>query len=131
MTNQEMLAAHVTQRAEPVTTRRPAVPPVLGAVIMKCLEKRPADRWQTADELLAQLEPLATPSGGMTPSQTQPTSAIRVDDRWHGHPVRVGGLFLLVAMAVLGLVYFLTIQLGLPDWVPVGALVLCSWASRS
>ena len=26
---------------------------------MKCLEKRPADRWQTADELLAQLEPLA------------------------------------------------------------------------
>ena len=124
MTNQEILAAHVTQRAEAVTTRRPAVPPALGAVVMKCLEKRPADRWQTADELLAQLEPLATPSGGMTPSQTQPTSAIRLEDSWRGHPIRVGGLFLLVSMAVLGLVYFLTIQLGLPDWVPVGALVL-------
>jgi tetratricopeptide (TPR) repeat protein/tRNA A-37 threonylcarbamoyl transferase component Bud32 len=124
MTNQEILAAHVTQRAEAVTTRRPAVPPALGAVVMKCLEKRPADRWQTADELLAALEPLATPSGGVTPAQTQPTSAIRIEDNWHGHPVRVGGLFLLVAVAVLGLVYFLTIQLGLPDWVPVGALVL-------
>jgi len=124
MTNQEILAAHVTQRAEAVTTRRPAVPPALGAVVMKCLEKRPADRWQTAEALLAALEPLATPSGGVTPAQTQPTSAIRLEDRWHGNPVRVGGMFLLVAAAVLGLVYFLTIQLGLPDWVPVGALVL-------
>ena len=44
---------------------------------MKCLAKRPADRWQTADELLAQLEPLATPSGGTTPAQTRPVAAAR------------------------------------------------------
>jgi Tol biopolymer transport system component len=44
---------------------------------MKCLAKRPADRWQTADELLAQLEPLVTPSGGMTPAETRPYAAAR------------------------------------------------------
>jgi TolB protein len=44
---------------------------------MKCLAKRPADRWQTADELLAQLEPLVTPSGGMTPAETRPFAAAK------------------------------------------------------
>jgi TolB-like protein/Tfp pilus assembly protein PilF len=39
---------------------------------MRCLEKRPADRFQTAEALLAQLEPLATPSGGTTPAETRP-----------------------------------------------------------
>jgi len=74
-TSQEVLAAHVTQPPDPLCSRRPACPPGLEAVIMKCLAKRPADRWQTADELLAQLEPLATPSGGTTPTATRPMKA--------------------------------------------------------
>src|SRR5438876_5953068 len=57
-TSQEVLAAHVTQTPEPLCIRRPACPPGLESIIMKCLAKRPADRWQTAEELLAQLEPL-------------------------------------------------------------------------
>jgi Tol biopolymer transport system component len=73
---QEVLGAHVTQAPEPVSLRRPACPPQLAAVIMKCLEKRPADRWQSAEELLAQLEPLATPSGGITPTTTRPVEAV-------------------------------------------------------
>src|SRR5688500_1212106 len=74
-TSQEVLAAHVTQAPEPLCSRRQACPPGLESVIMKCLAKRPADRWQTADELLAQLEPLATPSGGTTPTMTRPMKA--------------------------------------------------------
>jgi Tol biopolymer transport system component/tRNA A-37 threonylcarbamoyl transferase component Bud32 len=81
-TPQEMLAAHVTQAPDPLEQYRPGVSPVLVQVVMKCLEKRPADRWQTADELLAQLEPLATPSGGMTPTQTRPALAQRRLPRW-------------------------------------------------
>src|SRR6266700_1370950 len=72
---QEVLAAHVSQPPEPVTKWRPACPPALAEIIMKCLEKRPADRWQTADDLLAQLEPLATPSGGTTPTVMAPPAA--------------------------------------------------------
>jgi eukaryotic-like serine/threonine-protein kinase len=75
-TSQEVLAAHVTQPPEPLSIHRPACPPDLEAVVMKCLAKRPADRWQTADELLAQLEPLATPSGGTTPTTTRPMKAV-------------------------------------------------------
>jgi len=72
---QEVLAAHVTQAPQPVTDRRQAVPQVLGSVIMKCLEKRPADRWQSAEELLSHLDIIATPSAGMTPTQTRPVAA--------------------------------------------------------
>jgi serine/threonine-protein kinase len=82
-TPQQVLAAHVTQAPEPVSTHRPGLSPALTAVVMKCLAKRPADRWQTADELLAQLEPLVTPSGGMTPAETRPFAAARkAPPRW-------------------------------------------------
>ncbi len=61
---QEMLVAHVTADPEPLGRQRAAVPPGLAQVVMTCLAKQPGDRWQTADELLAQLELHSTPSGG-------------------------------------------------------------------
>ena len=42
---------------------------------MRCLEKKPADRWQSAEELIPALEAALTPSGGMTPTATQPVPA--------------------------------------------------------
>ncbi|HJQ66416.1 MAG TPA: protein kinase [Gemmatimonadales bacterium] len=82
LTPQETLAAHVTQAPEPVQNRRPGISPALAAVLMKCLAKRPADRWQTAEELLVQLEPLATPSAGMTPTQSRPAVVTRRIPTW-------------------------------------------------
>jgi TolB-like protein/tetratricopeptide (TPR) repeat protein len=64
---QQVLAAQVTEPPEPILRRRAAIPPALAAAVMRCLEKRPADRWQTAEQLLHQLEPLATPSAGTAP----------------------------------------------------------------
>ena len=75
-TSQEILVAQVTQPPPPLGALRPTCPPGLESVLMKCLEKRPADRWQSADELLAQLEPLLTPSGGTTPATTRPVEAV-------------------------------------------------------
>ena len=75
LTPQQMLAAHVTEEPAPMTRYRPSLSPALQAVVMRCLAKHASDRWQTAQELLGQLEPLMTPSGGTTPAQTQPVSA--------------------------------------------------------
>jgi serine/threonine-protein kinase len=72
---QQVLAAHVTTAAEPVTTYR-TMPPGLAALVMRCLEKRPADRPQSAEELIPQLEALLTPSGGITPTATAPLAVV-------------------------------------------------------
>ena len=70
-TPQALLSAQVTMTPQPVTAHRPSIPPALAGLVMKCLEKKPADRWQSADELIPQLEAVATPSGGTTPTATR------------------------------------------------------------
>jgi serine/threonine protein kinase/tetratricopeptide (TPR) repeat protein len=65
-TPQQLLAAHVNRPPEALGTVRSTVPPDLAAIVMRCLEKRPADRWQSADELLRLLEGVVTPGTGTT-----------------------------------------------------------------
>src|SRR3989442_448044 len=117
--------ASCTVTQEPVTQNRQAVPPALSELVMRCLEKHPADRWQRADEVLAQLEAMATPSGGMTPTATGPVSAAQVDAALRqSHPARVAALFASASLAVLAFVYLLVWKLGLPDWGFAGAVGL-------
>jgi eukaryotic-like serine/threonine-protein kinase len=104
-TSQEILAAQVTQAPAPLCSHRPACPPGLEAVIMRCLEKRPADRWQTADELLAHLEPLATPSGGTTPTATQPVKPLSGRSSFSWWKWVVAAVVLIALAAGLALVF--------------------------
>ena len=62
---QGVLAAHLTTAPEPVVTLRPDTPPALADLVMRCLAKKSEDRWQSADEIVQQLEAMATPSGGL------------------------------------------------------------------
>jgi len=124
-TPQQMLAAHVTLAPDPLAAHRSTVPPGLSALIMRCLSKKPADRPQSAIELVQLLDVIMTPSGGMTPTGSTPVissgteAAVR-----RAHPVRVAALFGGAGVVVLGLVYFLMQKLGLPTWVFAGAGVL-------
>ncbi|MEJ7813278.1 MAG: serine/threonine-protein kinase, partial [Gemmatimonadaceae bacterium] len=61
---QALLAAHMADAPEPVSKRRPSVPPALAALVMRCLAKRPADRPQSAHEVLRALDAVPTPGGG-------------------------------------------------------------------
>ena len=77
-TAQQLLAAHATQAPEPIHRRRPAVPDVLGAIVMRLLEKHPADRPQSAEELVHALETIAAAPATTTPG------AVRVDAHARG-----------------------------------------------
>jgi tetratricopeptide (TPR) repeat protein/tRNA A-37 threonylcarbamoyl transferase component Bud32 len=122
---QAVIAAHVTENPVPITKHRGTVPAPLADTVMRCLEKKPADRWQQADELHSQLATMTTPSGGMTPTGTAPLDVRALQATRQGHPVRVTILFTLAAALVLGLVYLLMVQLGLPGWVlPAAGLLL-------
>src|SRR5688572_24524838 len=59
-----VLAAHRSERPADIATLRPDVPPPLAELVMKCLEKRPDDRWQSADDLVRRLESIAAGGGG-------------------------------------------------------------------
>ncbi|HET6795684.1 MAG TPA: protein kinase [Gemmatimonadales bacterium] len=55
-TAQQLLAAHATLSPEPIARQRASVPPALGALVMQLLEKNPADRPQSADEVRRRLD---------------------------------------------------------------------------
>jgi tetratricopeptide (TPR) repeat protein len=125
VTPQALLAAHVTEAPEPLERHRATVSPALAGIVMRCLEKKPADRWQRAEELLAALDAAAT-SGASTPTDTAPVSVARpaleaAAEGWRGHPLRVTLLFGGAALAVLALVYAVVMLAGLPDWVIMAA----------
>jgi tetratricopeptide (TPR) repeat protein/tRNA A-37 threonylcarbamoyl transferase component Bud32 len=125
-TPQALLAAHLTQTPDRLSAQRPAVPAALDAVVMRCLEKRPADRWQTAGELLPQLDALLTPGSGTQPVGVAPTISSGTEAALRAtHPVRVTLLFALASLAVLSVAAWLVQRLGLPSWVvPAAASLL-------
>src|SRR5688500_2116378 len=64
---QETMAAQLTRAPEPIAKRRPDAPPALAALLTRCLAKNPADRPQTATEIVSLLDSLEISSGAMTP----------------------------------------------------------------
>jgi len=103
---QQVLSAHVTSQPEAVTTHRASVPPQLADVVMRCLEKNPADRWQTAEEVRAQLAAVLTPSGGMLPVRSAAREPVRARTTPQRIAVIAGAAGLLVAAAVLSSIAF-------------------------
>jgi serine/threonine-protein kinase len=69
-TQQAMLAAHTTEPPQPIDLRRPAIPAPLARLVMRCLEKRPADRPQHAREIVQSLDEITTPMTGVMPAKT-------------------------------------------------------------
>jgi len=66
---QETMAAQLTRAPEPISKRRPDAPPALAALLTRCLAKNPADRPQTATEVVSLLDSLEISSGAMAPQR--------------------------------------------------------------
>ncbi len=58
-----VIQAHANQAPEPISKRRSDTPPALANIVMRCLEKRPADRPGHAGEIVRALR--GTPASGM------------------------------------------------------------------
>jgi serine/threonine-protein kinase len=108
-TPQQVLAAHISEAPEQLSRRRASVPPALAALVMQCLEKHPADRPRSADEIIAVLDQI--PSGA-----TSAAAAPRLEQgaprnrgrRWI--PIALGGA--LVVLLAAGAMAFLTTNGG-------------------
>src|SRR5262245_45268743 len=57
---QQTLAAHVMEKPVPLAERRAGLPPSLVAAVNRCLEKEPANRPQSAADLVSELEATGT-----------------------------------------------------------------------
>ncbi len=70
---QAMLAAHVTETPVPISLKRASLSPRLSELVMECLAKQPADRPQTAVDLIARLDSMSVISEPrVTPLATAP-----------------------------------------------------------
>ncbi|HEY2898620.1 MAG TPA: serine/threonine-protein kinase [Gemmatimonadaceae bacterium] len=74
-----LLAAHRNDPPPPMANLRPDIPPWLDGLVLQLLEKRPADRPQSAEEVLRQIE-VAT---ALSPAEPLRSASRRTDDRAH------------------------------------------------
>ena len=62
----QLVSAHMTRTPERPSVQRPSIPEALDELIMRCLAKRPADRFQSAHEIVRRLDALLTGPLGTT-----------------------------------------------------------------
>lgn len=66
-TVQSLQAAHAAEAPVPLAVKRASIPPELVALVMRCLEKRPADRPQGAEEIVRELDAIVASIQTTTP----------------------------------------------------------------
>lgn len=106
----QVLAAHIQETPVSVASRRSATPPALAALVTRCLAKRPGDRPQSADELIAALDALSTPVTGSVPAAPR-------------SPSRAGvvATVAVIAIIVVGGIWW-TSHRGAPSFYSIGSV---------
>ena len=113
----QMLLAHLAETPRPVTESRPDTPPELAKLVTACLEKEPAARPQSADELLASLESIRSGS-----TVRPDASALMLAQP--GMLARALGFYGVAFVFVAFAAKLAITGIGLPDWVFPGALIV-------
>ena len=110
-----LLAAHISEAPPPLDSQRPDAPPEFERLIMRCLEKNPDDRPQSAVELVRALDSiLSGETGSLTSFLTRRTFSL---PRALGFYAALFGAVAMLARAAI-------IALNVPDWVERGAIMV-------
>jgi len=72
----DIISSHIREPAPTPSTRAPDVPPEVDALVLRCLAKAPADRYQTMNEVAAATERAVQHVPAGAPSQQQPTPKV-------------------------------------------------------
>ena len=97
-TYQGLVAAVLTQAPAPLSQVRPSVPRELAAIVHRCIEKRPADRYQDAAELTAALDRVVPHTADPTLEPFRTSAETPPADTWTRRRLLRGGL----ALGLLG-----------------------------
>ena len=79
---ESILTRHITMTPAPITDARPEAPPALVSVLQRALAKAPGERWQSAEAMRAQLEPLTNTTSGQV-AATRVMGAVKGNTRWY------------------------------------------------
>jgi Tol biopolymer transport system component len=99
-----LISAIATADPQPVSRVQISAPPALDHVIKTCLEKDPADRWQDARDLLAELQWIA--DGGEDAGFSVSVAAGQPKRRWLRRAALVTAAALAAALLVPAYLYF-------------------------
>jgi TolB-like protein/Flp pilus assembly protein TadD len=100
-TPQALLAAQLTERPRPLAVHRADVPAALQALVMRCLEKEPANRPQSAGELVAALEDPAVVSGAFASMPSGDAMRAAVPGRSFAWPIAIAAVAVAVALGTM------------------------------
>ena len=94
LSRQRVVAAQLTETPRPVRELRPDVPASLATLVMRCLEKRPADRPESADDITRSLGAIAAPA---VPIGRGTSTSVATRRRWQFGIAALGGIAIVVA----------------------------------
>ena len=97
----KLFVAHLTETPTPVAATRIELSPQLAALVMRCLEKDPAHRPQSARDLLTALDAMATPSGARLSSAADAVTPVATPTATPSRGVRsrvIAGMALLAVV---------------------------------
>ena len=95
-TMQALITAHVTETPPSLSARRPEVSDALAALVMRCLEKNPENRPQSASELLAAVESINTSRESAAPAAVPTRRSNRVMLAGAGFVVAIAAVFIIL-----------------------------------
>ena len=95
---QQVITAHLTTPAPPISAKRADVPAALDDVITRALAKDPSERPQTAREMIAALDSVRTPATISYDASSSPRSFRPWRARW---PVLVGAILAVAALSAV------------------------------